>query len=287
MNPKQERLLIVLGSIIAVLLIVLIVILLGEDDGSPTAATTSFPGAMATSIPESPGDEPTSTAPPTTSAPATTAAPPTTAAATTTAAPPTSAPAGTCTGLPSATPPAPGPGVTSAIGDFDGDGDPDQLLGYQDGGGTAWVQMVLSYGYATETAVPGPVTALGAQNFGGGARDVAFAYVDSGASVLLVGFFFAPGCDVFEATITGTGSVARFPVGGGVMHLDGLTCTADGFIATSATTGDGITWEYSTTRYVWNSGPLEFQPVTSSIALLASPADDDTIFSAADFNCPA
>ena len=82
------------------------------------------------------------------------------------------------------------------------------------------------------------------------------------------------------------GALARFPVGGGVQHLDGLYCTFDGITSTSATTSDGVSWEYSTTDYVWVPGLLEFEPVASSSALLTSPADDATIFGAAGFDCP-
>ena len=146
--------------------------------------------------------------------------------------------------------------------------------------------MAFSYGYATQSAVAGPVTALGAQDFGGGGQDVGFAYIDSGASTQIVGFFFAPGCDVFEALIGGTVSLAHFPIGGGVMHLDGMVCTVDGFTTTSATTGDGLSWEYVTTDYVWDGVGLEFEPDASSMAILTSPADDATIFSAARFDCP-
>ena len=74
--------------------------------------------------------------------------------------------------------------MSFAAGDFDGNGAADQLIGYQDAGGTWWVQLALDYGYATETAVPGPVTAVGATSFGTG-QDVAYAYVDSGASTQL------------------------------------------------------------------------------------------------------
>jgi len=281
MDPRQQRVLVILGLIIAILLIVLIFVLLNDDGGSSVASAGTSGSASTSTDPTTPTTPAIETTTTTTPVP-TTAASPTTA---TTAAPP-SAPAGACEGLPSPLIPGPGPDVTSVNGDFDGDGNVDQLIGYRDAGGDWWVQMVFSYGYATQTAVFGPVKALGAQDFGGGGQDVGFAFVDSGASTQLVGFFFAPGCDIFEATIAGTGSVARFPIGGGVTHLDGMFCTFDGFTTTSATTGDGINWEYATTDYFWVPGLLEFEPLASSVALLSSPANDDTIFSSVEFDCP-
>jgi hypothetical protein len=282
MDPKQQRLLIILGSIIAILLIVLIVVLLNEDDGVSVASdSTDTSVSVTTSVGATTTTVAAATTTAATSAPTPTTATPTTA---TTAVPPP--PAGACEGLPSPLQPGPGPDVTSANGDFDGDGNLDQLIGYRDPGGTWWVQMVFSYGYATQTAVFGPVTALGAQDFGGTGQDVGFAFVDHGASTQLVGFFFAPGCDINEATIAGTGSVARFPIGGGVTHLDGMFCTFDGFTTTSATTGDGINWEYTTTDYLWVPALLEFQASASSVSLLTSPANDATIFASAEFDCP-
>jgi len=281
MDPKQQRALIFLGSIIAILLVVLILVLISEDDGVSVASDSTAPSESVTTLIDAAATTAAATTV-ATSAPAPTIASPTTA---TTAAPPPP-PAGACAGLPSPLLPGPGPDVSSVSGDFDGDGNLDQMIGYRDAGGTWWVQMAFSYGYATQTAVFGPVTALGAQDFGGGGQDVGFAFVDSGASTQLVGFFFAPGCDIFEATIAGSGSVARFPIGGGVTHLDGMFCTFDGFTTTSATTGDGINWEYTTTDYFWVPGLLEFEPVASSVALLTSPTNDATIFSSAEFDCP-
>jgi hypothetical protein len=270
------RLLIWIGALIALLLIVLIVVLLSEDDASVSASTAGVDetttSASVTTTPPAASTSSTATTTASTTAPSTTA-PSTTAA-----------PAGACSSLVGAAIPGPEPGVSFALGDFDGDGASDQLIGYEDAGGTWWVQMALSYGYATQTAVPGPVTAVGAVAFDGG-QDIGYAYVDSGASTQLVGFFFLPGCDVFEVT-TDSGGVARFPIGGGVTHLDGLTCVADGLISKSATTDNGSTWEYQTTRWAWVPGLLEFQAVTSSIALLNSPADDAVIFGSGSFDCP-
>jgi len=289
MDPKQQRLFIFFGSIIAVLLIVLIFVLLGDDSSSTAAADSTVGAEVGTSSTGGSGGTVTSAGAGTTAAPGTTAASATTAAPATTAPPgtlgPPPLPSGACSGLPSATIPGPGPGVSFADGDFDGDGLPDELIGYQDAGGTWWVQIAFGYGYATETAVFGPVTALGATDFGTG-QDVGYAYVDSGASTQIVGFVFTPGCDIFEATIGGTGALARFPVGGGVMHLDGLTCAFDGFTTTAVETADGVSWDYTVTDYLWVPGLVEFQEIGSFFDVLTSPADDATIFGAAAFDCP-
>lgn len=274
MDSSQQRALIWIGALIAILLLILIVVLLTGDDGSVVAGDdTTTTSAVTTS------SEATTTSEVTTTSSTTSSTTSTTAATTTTAAP------GACAGLPSATVPGPEPGVSFAFGDFDGDGAEDQLIGFQDAGGTWWLQVALAYGYATETAVPGPVTAIGATDLGGSGQDVGYAFVDSGASVSLAGFFFLPGCDLFEATVE-SGAVARFAVGGGVQHLDGITCVDDGIITKSVETANGTDWEYTTSRWLWVSGLLEFQQVSSSIALLTSPADDDVIFNAASFDCP-
>lgn len=278
MESRQQRLLIWIGALIALLLVVLIVVLLTDDDGTVVAGDDTTTTEATTTTVATTTSEVTTTTSSTTSTSSTTT---TTSTSTTTS---TTTPPGACAGLPSATVPGPEPGVSFAFGDFDGDGVGDQLIGYEDAGGTWWVQIALAYGYATETAVTGPVTAIGATDFGGG-QDVGYAYVDSGASVSLAGFFFLPGCDVFEVTVDG-GGVARFPVGGGVQHLDGITCVDDGIITKSAQTGDGTNWEYTTARWAWVPGLIEFQQVSSSIALLTSPADDDVIFNTASFDCP-
>jgi len=277
-SPNTERALIVIASVIAVLLVVVLVILLTDDDTTVAGGTTSSSAAGSTSSTAAPATTSPATTGPTSSSSSSSTSSTTSSSTSTTA-----APSGACSGLPSVTIPGPEPGVTFAAGDFDGDGTADQLIGYQDASGVWWVQFALDYGYATQTAVPGPVEALGATNFGGG-QDVGYAIVDRGASTQIVGFFFLPGCDLFEATV-GAG-VARFPLGGGVTHLDGLRCTADGFTTTSATTSDGSSWEYTTTDYAWVPGLLEFQSTASSIAILNSPADDDTIFASGDFVCP-
>lgn len=282
MGDRQFRAWVIgLSSLLVVLLTILIVVLLSVDSDSPSgtlAATTTAP--TTTAAPTTTSTTSTTT---TTSAATTTAAPTTTEATTTTAATTTTS-GGACSGLRGAETPRPEPGVSFAEGDFDGDGELDQLIGYQDPSGTWWVQMALDSGHATQTAVPGPATALGAQDFGASGQDVGLAEVDVGASTTIVSFFYLAGCEVFEATV-GTGT-ARFPIGGGVTHLDGLHCTPDGFYTTSATTSDGTTWEYAETSYAWVPGSGDFEAVTSSITLLTSPDDDDVIFGAGGLVCP-
>ena len=274
MDARYTRILIVVGSVIAALLLVVVVVMLtGGDSGDGEAVTTSTSERSTTtdgSATTTEGITTTSTGEAVTTT--------VTSPATTTTPPPPS-----CAGLPSASTPDLGaPGVSHVDGDFDGDGVLDRLIMYE-ALGTSWVQIRLSYGFAAELEVFGPAEAYGATGFDA-PEDVGYGRVTSGASTEFIGFFYFAECDIHQATVDGVG-VAEFGRGGGVTHLDGITCVTDGLVTHSSTTSDGTTWEHTERRYRWVPGLGDFETVSSSVQMLTSPEDDDTIFQAS-FDCP-
>ena len=241
------------------------VMVLTDDDGGTAASTIATTTSIA--VTSSTTAETTTTVGPTTTTPA----------VTTTAAP-------ACAGLRSATIPAAGPGVTTVLGDFDADGAMDQLIAYQAGDGTFWVQMALAYGYATEYMAMDRAEALAAQSFAEGDAWLGLAAVGSGASTDVIQWFVLDGCTMVSATVDG--SEASFIKGGGVMHGDGMICNPDGFTANSAQTSNGTNWEYFSTTYVWDPVARMFHSLGVASSTLVSPADDAAIFSSFDFVCP-
>ena len=263
MGNRMTTLLWFLLGISLTLAVVLGVMVLTDDDGGTAASTIATTTSIAVTS--------------STTAETTTAGPTTTAAVTTTAAP-------ACAGLPSATVPAAGPGVTTVLGDFDADGAMDQLIAYQAGDGTFWVQMALSYGYATEYMAMDRAEALAAQSFAEGDAWLGLAAVGSGASTDVIQWFVLDGCTMVSATVDG--NEASFIKGGGVMHGDGMICDPDGFTANSAQTSNGTNWEYFSTTYRWDPVARMFHSLGVGSSTLVSPADDAAIFSSFDFICP-
>ena len=276
MDPRTTRILIILGSVITALLLAVVVIMLtGDGSGDTTAETTSTSGAITTTS----GSATTTAAETSTTDGATTTAAPTTTVAVTTTTPPPPP----CEGLASATTPDLGaPGVSHVDGDFDGDGVTDRLIMYE-ALGTSWVQIRLSYGFAAELEVFGPAEAYGATSFDA-PEELGYGRVTSGASTEFIGFFFWADCDIHQPTVDGVG-VAEFGRGGGVTHLDGITCVDDGIITRSATTTDGTNWEYSERRWLWVPGLGDFQTVSSSVEMVNDPPPGHPIFQAS-FDCP-
>jgi len=274
MDARYTRILIVVGSVIAALLLVVVVVMLtGGDSGDGEAATTSTSAGSTTTD----GLATTTTVSATsTSEAVTTTVTPTTAAVTTTTAPPV------CDGPSATTPDLGAPGVSHVDGDFDGDGAIDRLIMYE-ALGASWVQIRLSYGFAAELEVFGPAEAYGATGFDA-PEDVGYGRVTSGASTEFVGFFYFAECNIHQATVDGVG-VAEFGRGGGVTHLDGITCVTDGIVTRSATTSDGTNWEYTERRYRWVPGLGDFETVSSSVEMVTDPPGDHPMFQAS-FDCP-
>lgn len=260
-NRSTTVLMFLLGIAVTLAVVFGVMALTGGDD---TPATT----AAATTV-----DTTVTTAATTTAATTATTSPATTV---------TTAAAPACVG--GTTSAAAAPGATVQLGDFDGDGAMDQLIGYEAAGG-ARIQMALAYGYVTEMPVFGPAVAMAAQPFTGDPRWLGIAQIDSGASTTVFAFVQLNGCDIALSTIDGSGE-ASFILGGGVMHLDGIVCTADRITTTAATTENGTNWEYFTADYSWDAAARTFHFLGVASSTLTSPADDGIIFNAADFSCP-
>jgi len=271
-NRMTTLLWFLLGITVTLAVVLGVIVLSGDDDGGGTAATTATTTGGETTAPTTTAGETTVTT-----------------AGGTTAATVTTAPAHACTGmLSTVTAAIPGPGVTIAVGDFDADGLTDQFLGYQKGDGTFWIQIVLAYGWATEIEAGTRADVYGAQPFSTTPDPdpwIGIAAVDSGASTEILQFFQLDGCTIVKSTINGSFE-ASFLHGAGVTHMDGLECRAEGFTSRSATTGDGITWEFSTTDYQWDPVARTFLDLGMASSTLTSPANDAVIFSAAEFSCP-
>ena len=195
-------------------------------------------------------------------------------------------PSGPCSALPSTSVGAAGTSQTVAWGDVDGNGHDDEVVVYHEAG-SWWINVSLDYGWSTEIPLTGMVArAIDVVNLGVG-EEVIIAQTDAGASVEILGFFSFIGCDIIHLIDGNTGLETAFPLGGGVTHLDGLTCTADGIKTTSSINdmNDPALWQYTETDYLYVPGLGELQPLASSIQLLTSPVDDATIFGAGAFGC--
>lgn len=286
MDPRHARILIGIASAIAVLLVAVVVIVATGGDDEPQAGTTTptTAGAIASST-TTPPPATTTTLPATTSS-TTTSSTTTTSTATTTTTTSATLPSGPCSALPSTGVGAAGTNQTVVWGDVDGNGHDDEVTIYHEAG-SWWINVSLDYGWSTEIPLTGMVArAIDVVNLGVG-EEVIIAQTDAGASVEILGFFSFTGCDIIHLIDGNTGLETAFPLGGGVTHMDGLTCTADGIRTTSSVNdmNDPALWKYTETDYLYVPGLGELQPLASSIRLLTSPADDATIFGAGAFGC--
>jgi hypothetical protein len=69
------------------------------------------------------------------------------------------------------------------------------------------------------------------------------------------------------------------------MHKSGVTCITEGLATTEATDIGGNQWEVSSVTYFWVPSLGELQGTMGAAAIFTSPADDDVINAAAEFNC--
>ncbi len=272
----MARILIGGASVVAVLLVVLIVVLVTREDGGAASATTneSTTTEMTTTTELTTTTEPAAT----TAAPTTTAAPATTAAPTTTV-------AVACPGVGVGPIPTGAAEVTPLAGDFDGDGTQDRFVTYVDSGGLAWARVELSYGYATQVRVPGTTGVIDSRvnNFGA-PGDIGITLSIGSPSTRVARFYAMYGCSL-DLVTKGSGDVAEFSIGNLAMYKSGVTCTSAGLAATEASDIGGSQWEVSSVTYLWVPGLGELQGSMGASAIFTSPADDDVINGAAQFNC--
>lgn len=181
-------------------------------------------------------------------------------------------------------------GVTEAIGDFDGDGEPDRMLVYGEGGLGPWHIRVVLAEHVPEATIPGTsvvARAVGGWDIDRDGSDEVFAVVGSGASTLIVGIFTLSGCDLIPLEIAGSAGGAQFAVGASAANQSGLVCPPAGGVEVIAqSTSDGVEYIQVRDGYALvGGGTLSF--LGSSEARLTSPEDDAQIFSAATFDCGA
>jgi hypothetical protein len=142
-------------------------------------------------------------------------------------------------------------GVTTAAVDFDGDGAPDVLRVYQDGG--VWHARVEVGGVGLYDAVltgPGPaMTAIGGATVDGVPVEEAWVKVGSAASTDIIGVLVFQDCVLHRVTLDG--APAEFPIGVTTTAADGLGCYGFdvGIEVFTTTSTDGVTYTGTSTIY--------------------------------------
>jgi hypothetical protein len=214
-------------SLIAVGIIMLVAGACGGDAEPATTITVVAPVDSTTQAPATTTSSAATTTVPETT---TTAAPTTTTTSTTTT---------TTTTLPPTVCPVPvafadGTLVFSgAFGDFDGDGNVDELMTYQVGPDQWRVRVVFADGGGADAAIAegldfAPPRPIGGYDIDGDGPQEAFLTVGSGASTVQVGFFDVTDC--VATRVTSGGLAAVFGVGGSVGTVSGIFCPGDGTI---------------------------------------------------------
>ncbi len=209
------------------------------------------------------GDDPTSSAAPTSVPTSTTSSPSSTSTSSTMPGESTTSTStsgsltpggGNCAAAEGPVPPPGATDVSEASADVDGDGEADRVLAYRQNDGNRRVAVELAAGGtaavdASEATIdgPAPLSVLGGTDLGGDGQSV-FVVTGGGASVVIVGLFQFVECSLARIVLE-SGQPAEFPVGGAVTHGDGLACNDGDLLRLNATSTDGETFTTTDTRY--------------------------------------
>jgi len=293
---RHTRVLLGFGVAVAALLAVLVFALAAGDEGDllllPGTTLVATPPVESTPTQESVTVEPTSTSaePTSTSAEST---------STSTEPTPTSVEpgmSGLCADEESARPlPAGAHQQTLVVADLDGDGMDETMRIYQDGDQGRFVRVELANGFASEMLmdVIGVGRVVGVLTFGSDRvvlvqnRDLH----DGQAGYGVFGFF---DCSVQRGASDLMGDQLSIPVGerwvgGNLVAVDGLRCTADGFIHTKSRPSQSgpYEWVVSSVTYTWDAAARTLIPgMEISVALCCNrPDNDDLIFGSGGLDC--
>jgi len=297
---RHTRVLLGFGVAVAALLAVLVFALAISDDGDllllPGTTLVATTPAESTSTQESVTVEPTPTS--TEPTPTSTEPTPTSAEPTPTSAEPTPTSvepemSGPCAGEVSARPlPVGAQEQTLAVADLDGDGMDETMRIYRDG---HWfVRVELANGYASEMVIDGNFgRVVGVLTFGSD-RVVLVQNNDHGDGQSGYGAFGFFNCDVRRGASDLMGDQLSVPVGerwvgGNLVAVDGLRCTADGFIHTKSRPSQSgpYEWVVSSVTYTWDAAVRALIPgMEMSVALCCNrPDNDGLIFGSGGLDC--
>jgi hypothetical protein len=213
---------------VRILLLLVALIAIAGCGGESTTPTT----LVATTVPAvttSPAVAAPTTRAPATTVPSTATVSPTTATTTTT----------TTTTLPPSVCPTPVPLQESTLrfapvgGDFDGDGNPDELFTYQADPDEWRVRIVFADGGGADAAIVesedlAPPRPIGGFDIDGDGAEEVFLVVGSGASAAEIGFYDVADCVATRITVGGVPAV--FAIGSSVGAVAGVSCPGDGTI---------------------------------------------------------
>jgi hypothetical protein len=157
--------------------------------------------------------------------------------------------------------------MEGASGDFDGDGNPDELLTYQVGPDDWRVRVVFSDGGGADSSVGdamdfAPPRPIGGLDLDGDGSQEAFLTVGAGASTIQIGIFEVSAC--VATRVTANGVPAAFSVGASVGAGSGLVCLGDGVVRRNfAQRVDESTFEGGYEEYLLDGSHLVSQGITS------------------------
>lgn len=161
--------------------------------------------------------------------------------------------------------PASATDVSEAPIDFDGDGDGqvDRLVTYQQGDqwwlGVEWAAGGSSRAVIDEAFMGGQP--LGGYDLNGDGLDEAFVSIFGPASGVMVGIFYADGCDIAPVLDETAAGAFVFPVTGSIGFFSGASCNSIGDISLiSGQLVDAETGEYEASEV-----PYSFDPATGTL----------------------